>query len=187
MSHSKSAPFLAFRSAGQDTLFTRTRPESAIFFARSSAFFWSILISPVLQPAAAAASTRTRAAVAGRRTETASLQVSDQGVRATATMSPSAALALPPPPPALFRPGGRPGAHSPHAAQRDRAREGPPRLPVRRLARHRQDQHGEAPGLRAQRRGRGTRRLLARRPARASDHDRAVTRRGRDGRGLEQL
>src|SRR3954470_24874313 len=184
MSHSKSAPFLAFRSAGQDTLFTLTRPESAIFFARSSAFFWSILISPVLQPATVAASARTRAAVAGRRTETASLQVSDQGVRATATMSPSDALALPPPPPALFRPGGRPGAHSPHAAQRDRAREGSPRLPVRRLARHRQDQHGEAARVRAERRGRPARRLRAGRLARPGDHDGPVPRRGRDGRRL---
>src|SRR3954454_15914731 len=162
MSHSKSAPFLAFRSAGQDTLFTRTRPESPIFRARPSAFFWSILISPVLQPATVAASARRRAAGAGRRTETESLQVTLQGVRPAATMSPSDALALPPPPPAQFRPGGRPGAHSPHPAKRDRAREGPPRLPLRRVARHRQDEHGEAARLRAQRRGRPARRLLAR-------------------------
>src|SRR3954454_7178574 len=175
MSHSKSAPFLAFRSAGQDTLFTRTRPESPIFRARPSAFFWSILISPVLQPATVAASARRRAAGAGRRTKTASLQVSLQGVRPAATMDPSDALALPPPPPAQFRPGGRPGAHRSHAEERHRAREGPPRLSVRRLARHGQDEHGEAARLRAERRGRAARGLPARRPPRAGDHERPVT------------
>src|SRR3954452_7118704 len=73
---------------------------------------------------------------------------------------PSDALALPSPPPALLRPGGRTGAHSAHAAQRDRARQGPPRLPVRRVARDGQDEHGEAARLRDERRGRAERELL---------------------------
>ena len=52
---------------------------------------------------------------------------------------------LPPPPPADLRRRRRPGARRPHAAQRGRAGQGPPRLPVRRLARHRQDVDGEDP------------------------------------------
>ena len=43
-------------------------------------------------------------------------------------------LALPPPPPAHVRRRGGPGARGAHAAQRGRAGQGPPRLPVRRLA-----------------------------------------------------
>src|SRR5215213_1379763 len=54
-------------------------------------------------------------------------------------------LALPPPPPALVRRRRRAGARGPHALQRDRTGEGPPRLSVRRLARHGQDVDGEDP------------------------------------------
>ena len=54
-------------------------------------------------------------------------------------------LALPPPPPAHLRRRRRPGARRAHAAQRHRAGQGPPRLPVRRLARDRQDLDGEDP------------------------------------------
>src|SRR3954452_23212241 len=54
-------------------------------------------------------------------------------------------LALPPPPPALVRRRRGAGARGPHALQRDRAGEGPPRLSVRRLARHWQDLDGEDP------------------------------------------
>src|SRR4051812_15994011 len=105
--------------------------RAAICRARSSAFLWSIVNFPVPQPPARKAVATAMAASV--RTETGSLQASLQGVRPTATMGPSDALALPPPPPAHFRPGGRPGAHRPDAAERDRAREGPPRLPVCRL------------------------------------------------------
>ena len=73
------------------------------------------------------------------------------------------AFALPPPPPQDLRRGCRPGAHRQHAPQRDRAGQGPPRLPVRRLARHGQDVDGEAARLRAERRGRPARRLRPRR------------------------
>ena len=51
--------------------------------------------------------------------------------------------------------------------------QGPPRLSVRGLARHRQDQHGQAAGLRAQRRGRPAHRLLARRSGVPGDHESA--------------
>ena len=97
------------------------------------------------------------------------------------------ALALPPPPPEDLRRGGGPGERGAHAAQRDRARQGPPRLPVRRLARHRQDEHGQAARLRAERRGRPAHRLLPEDPACQGDHDRHLARRGGDGRRLEQL
>ena len=73
--------------------------------------------------------------------------------RAAASSGSPDALALPPPPPQDLRRGGGPGERRAHPAQRDRARQGPPRLPVRGLARHRQDEHGQAAGLRAQRRG----------------------------------
>ena len=45
---------------------------------------------------------------------------------------PSLALPVPQTPPPHLRPGRRAGAHRAHAAQRDRARQGAPRLPVRR-------------------------------------------------------
>ena len=54
-------------------------------------------------------------------------------------------VALPPPPPAHLRRRRRSGARRPHAPQRRRAGAGPPRVPVRRVARHRQDEHGEDP------------------------------------------
>ena len=54
-------------------------------------------------------------------------------------------LAVPPPPPPHLRRRRRAGARRAHAAQRRRAGQGPPRLPVRRLARDRQDVDGEDP------------------------------------------
>ena len=97
------------------------------------------------------------------------------------------ALALPPPPPAHLRFGGRPGAHRQDASQRHRARPGPPCVPVRRLARHRQDVDGEAPGVRAERRGRPQRRFRPGQLGGARDPRRDLARRGRDGRRVEQL
>ena len=81
----------------------------------------------------------------------------------------------------------RPGAGGAHAAQRRAAREGPPRLPVRRLARDGQDLDGEDP--------RGVPELRARPDDRAVrgvrivplDRARELARRDRDGRGVEQL
>src|SRR5918996_5728020 len=80
-------------------------------------------------------------------------------VRGATSMGPTDAFALPPPPSPHLRRGGRPGAHRPDAAQRDRARQGPPRLPLRGLAGHGQDLDGEAAGVRAERRGRSDARL----------------------------
>ena len=97
------------------------------------------------------------------------------------------ALPLPPPPPSHLRRRGGPGAHSPHAPQRHRARQGASRLPVRGLPRHRQDEHGQAARLRAQLGGRPAHGLLAGRPCLRRHRSRHLARRGGDGRRLEQL
>ena len=62
-----------------------------------------------------------------------------------ATATARAAVPVPQAPPAHVRRGGRPGAGRAHAAQRGRAGQGAPRLPVRGLARHREDLDGEDP------------------------------------------
>ena len=99
----------------------------------------------------------------------------------------SARLALPPTPPAHVRRRGRAGPRGPHAAQRDRAGQGPPRVPVRRLARHRQDVDGEDPRRLAELRERADGHAV--RGVRVVPHDRQrdVARRDRDGRGVQQL
>ena len=98
-----------------------------------------------------------------------------------------AAVAVSPPPPAHVRRDGRPGAGRAHAAQRGEQRQGAPRLPVRRAARHGQDLDGEDP--------RGVPELRARADDRAMravrivqiDRERELARRDRDGRRVEQL
>ena len=95
-------------------------------------------------------------------------------------------LALPPPPPAHVRRGGRAGAGGPDAAQRRRAREGPPRLPLRRLARHGQDQHGEDPRGLPELRARADDRAVWRLRFLPGDLLGDLARRDRDGRRLAQ-
>src|SRR6516165_885457 len=71
-----------------------------------------------------------------------------------------AALAVSPPPPAHVRRGGGPRAGRTHAPQRRAAREGTPRLPVRRLARDRKDLDGEDPCRLPELRARANRRTV---------------------------
>ena len=112
---------------------------------------------------------------------------SADGVGTGAATAAAAAVPVPQASPAHVRRGGRPGAGRAHAAQRGRARQGAPRLPVRGLARHRQDLDGEDP--------RGVPELRARTDDRAVrgvrlvcvDRARQLARRDRDGRGVEQL
>ena len=97
-------------------------------------------------------------------------------------------LPLPPPPPWLLRRGRRAAARGPHPAQRGRAGQGPPRLPLRRLARDRQDLDGEDPRPLAQLRARrpdgdALRRMRVLR----DDRRRHLDRRDRDGRRLQPL
>ena len=97
-------------------------------------------------------------------------------------------LPLPPPPPRLLRRGGGPAARRPHPAQRGRAGQGPPRLPLRRLARHRQDLDGEDPRPLAQLRARrADRHPLRRMRVLPDDRRRHLDRRDRDGRRLQPL
>ena len=97
-------------------------------------------------------------------------------------------LPLPPPPPRLLRRGRRPAARGPHPAQRGRAGQGPPRLPLRRLARDRQDLDGEDPRPLAQLRARrADRDPLRRMRVLRDDRRRHLDRRDRDGRRLQPL
>ena len=93
-------------------------------------------------------------------------------------------VALPPPPPAHVRRRRRAGARRAHAAQRGRAGQGPPRLPVRRLARDRQDLDGEDPRRAAELRERADDRALRRLRVLRRDRRRHLDRRDRDGRRL---
>ena len=96
-------------------------------------------------------------------------------------------LALPPPPPAHLRRCGGPGTRRAHAAQRRRAGQGPPRLSVRRLARHGQDVDGEDPRRLPELRARADRRAVREVRLVRRDRQRDLARRHRDGRGVEQL
>ena len=97
-------------------------------------------------------------------------------------------LPLPPPPARLLRRGGRPAARRPHPAQRGRAGQGPPRLPLRRLARDRQDLDGEDPRPLAQLRARrADDHPLRRVRVLPDDRRRHLDRRDRDGRRLQPL
>ncbi len=81
----------------------------------------------------------------------------------------------------------RPGAGRAHAAQRRAAREGPPRLPVRRLARDGEDLDGEDPRGLPELRARPHDRPLRRVRIVSLDRARLLARRDRDGRRVEQL
>src|ERR1700761_1582292 len=95
---------------------------------------------------------------------------------------------LPPPSPWILRRGRRADARRAYAPQRRRTGQGPPRLPVHRLARDRQDVDGEDPRPLAELRtgradGDAVRRMRVLRDDRRGDLDG----RDRDGRRLEPL
>ncbi len=96
-------------------------------------------------------------------------------------------VALPSSSPAHVRGRRGPGARGAHAAQRGRAGQGPPRLPVRGLARDGQDLDGEDPRRVPELRARADRRAVRRVRFLRGHRQRHLARRDRDGRRLEQL
>ena len=96
-------------------------------------------------------------------------------------------VALPPPPPAHVRRRRRSGAGRAHAVERRHPRQGASRLPVRRLARDRQDEHGEDPRRLPELRAGADHRALRRVRVVRLDRQRDLARRDRDGRRLQQL